>query len=128
MALYRVSLPDGSDYQIEAPEGASETSLILTAQQHARDERSAALKQRLADLRANAPKPETTVGGNVKEFFKGVVPGAVGLAETAGTGIAALLPDEAEKSTRATLKDMATAAKKPFEAAPGYEGLSLIHI
>jgi len=67
------------------------------------------------------PEPETTVGGNVKEFFKGVVPGAIGLAETAGTGIAALLPEETEKAARDKIKEIAGIAKKPFEAGRGYE-------
>ena len=122
MALYRVTLPDGSAYQVEAPDNASEQSLILTASQQAREQRSADIKRRMAEFnRQPEPIPETTFGGNVKEFFKGVVPGAIGLAETAGTGIAALLPDETEKSARDKIKEIAGIAKKPFEAAPGYE-------
>ena len=62
-----------------------------------------------------------TVMGSAKELFKGIVPGAVGLAETAGTGFASMLPDSAEKAVRSKVKEFATAAKKPFEAAPGYE-------
>jgi hypothetical protein len=65
--------------------------------------------------------PETTIGGQVKEAFKGLVPGAVGLLETAGAGAAALLPEDYERGTREQIKELATAAKKPFEAAPGYE-------
>jgi hypothetical protein len=122
MALYRVTLPDGSAYQVEAPDNASEQSLILTASRQAREQQSADLQKRMADFRNQPePAPETTFGGNVKEFFKGVVPGAIGLAETAGTGIAALLPDETEKSARDKIKEIAGIAKKPFEAAPGYE-------
>lgn len=86
------------------------------------EQRSQQLRQRLIDLQSRKPEVETTFGGNVKEAFKGVVPGAIGLLETAGTGIAALLPEETEKSVRGTIKDVAGAAKKPFEAAPGYEG------
>ena len=65
--------------------------------------------------------PETTLGGNIKEFGKGIVPGAIGLLESAGTGAAALLPEGMEKSARAGIQSAAAAAKKPFEAAPGYE-------
>jgi hypothetical protein len=43
------------------------------------------------------------------------------LLETAGAGAAALLPEEYEAPTREKIKELATAAKKPFEAAPGYE-------
>lgn len=67
-----------------------------------------------------APK-ETTFGGNVKEFFKGVVPGAIGLAESAAVGASALLPEDAEKATRQFVKETAASARKPFEAGAGYE-------
>ena len=54
------------------------------------------IESRLQQLRAEREdllKPKPTVGGQAKELFKGLVPGAVGLAETAGTGIASMLPD-----------------------------------
>jgi hypothetical protein len=70
-------------------------------------------------LGAGAPK--TTVLGNVKEAFKGLVPGAVGLLESAATGASALLPEDMEKSAREKIKSVATAVKEPFAAAPGYE-------
>ena len=65
--------------------------------------------------------PQTTFGGQVSEAFKGVVPGAIGLLETAGAGAAALLPEDYERGTRQQIEELATAAKKPFAAAPGYE-------
>jgi hypothetical protein len=64
---------------------------------------------------------ETTIGGQAKELVKGVVPGTIGLLETAGVGASALLPDEYETKTREFIKGAAAAGKKPFEAAPGYE-------
>lgn len=66
-------------------------------------------------------KKEPTIGGQAKEFLKGAVPGGIGFLETAGTGISALLPQEQELATRRAIKEYATAARKPFEAAPGYE-------
>ena len=48
--------------------------------------------------------PETTIGGQVKEAFKGLVPGAVGLLETAGAGAADLLPEDYERGTREQIK------------------------
>lgn len=122
MPLYEITAPDGKVYEIEGPAGASERDLVLATQRHIRDQQSADIKRRMAEFRNQPePTPETTFGGNVKELFKGVVPGAIGLAETAGTGIAALLPDETEKSAREKIKEIAGIAKKPFEAAPGYE-------
>jgi len=122
MPLYEITAPDGSVYEIEGPEGASQQSLILAAKRYEREQRSAEIQRRLIEARQRpTPTPETTVGGNVKEFFKGVVPGAIGLAETAGTGIAAMLPEETERAAREKIKGVAGAAKKPFEAGAGYE-------
>jgi hypothetical protein len=69
-----------------------------------------------------ATLPETTVGGSVREFFKGLAPGAVGLLESAATGASALLPEDMEKAARERIASVAGAAKAPFAAAPGYEG------
>lgn len=68
-----------------------------------------------------AEKPKTTVAGHAKEFVKGVLPGAVGMLESAATGAAAMLPEDMEKAAREKIAAAAAAAKKPFEAAPGYE-------
>ena len=122
MPLYEITAPDGKVYEIEGPAGASERDLVLATQRHIREQQTADIERRRAALMNRPPEaPETTVGGNVKEFFKGVVPGAIGLAETAGTGIAALLPDDTEKSAREKIKEIAGIAKKPFEASAGYE-------
>jgi hypothetical protein len=122
MPLYEITAPDGSTYEIEGPENASQQSLILAAKRHERQQRSDEIQRRLAELRNQPePKPETTFGGSVKEFGKGLVPGAVGLLETAGTGIASMLPESTEKAAREKIKEIAGIAKKPFEAAPGYE-------
>jgi hypothetical protein len=67
------------------------------------------------------PKPETTTLGHIKEFGKGLVPGAIGLVESALVGGSALLPEEAEKNIRADISRIAGAAKRPFAAAEGYE-------
>ncbi len=67
------------------------------------------------------PAPKTTLGGEVKEFLKGIPAGAIGLGETAIAGASALLPEEYEKAVRESVGTGAAALKKPFEAAPGYE-------
>jgi hypothetical protein len=74
----------------------------------------------LIDYLSKKP-PETTMLGGAKELFKGLVPGAVGLVESAATGASALLPEDMEKSAREKIKSVATAAKEPFKAAAGYE-------
>jgi hypothetical protein len=108
MPLYEIAGPDGKIYEIEGPAGATREEVI------------AAIQARLAS-RPTTPTPEPTIGGQIKEGFKGLVPGAIGLLETAGAGAAALLPDEYEAGARETISRVAAAAKKPFEAAPGYE-------
>ena len=126
MPQYRVTLPDGSQYKVTAPEGTSEDAIRAAAQQQAAQERYRSSLSRLEELRRPvaappAAPPETTFGGNVKEFFKGLAPGAVGLGETAATGLAALLPDEAEKAVRGKVGELAQAARAPLAAEAGYE-------
>ncbi len=99
---YTVNLPDGRS--VKFPDDIP------------KDQAAAIIKKQF-----NFAAPETTVAGNVKEFFKGVVPGAVGLVEGAVTGASAMLPEEYEKATRAKTKEIASTIKAPFTAAPGYE-------
>jgi hypothetical protein len=100
---YTVALPDGRT--VEFPDDLP------------KDKAAAIIRQQFPELGA----PKTTAFGQVKEGFKGLVPGAVGLLESAATGASALLPESMEKSARETIKSAATAAKAPFAAAPGYE-------
>jgi len=65
--------------------------------------------------------PKTTIGGNVKELFKGLVPGAVNMTQSAVAGAASLLPEEQEQSVRETTRNIADSIRKPFAASPGYE-------
>ena len=66
-------------------------------------------------------KKEVTVGGQTKEFFKGLAPGAINLVESAAIGAASLLTDDTAKAARAGIASLASSAKKPFEAEAGYE-------
>tara|TARA_B110000503_G_scaffold19063_1_gene28351 strand:- start:39 stop:6650 length:6612 start_codon:yes stop_codon:yes gene_type:complete len=99
-------------------------SVQAQSPQRLREERYAEEDRVMAERRAarqQAPEEETTFGGNVLEAAKGVIPGAVGLLETAGTGIASMFDEDTEKAARESIKNIAGIAKKPFEAAPGYE-------
>ena len=109
MPLYSIKGPDGNTYQIEGPEGATREQIID------------AIQYKLGRQAKPAAKPETTFGGSVKEFFKGLAPGAVGLVESAAVGASALLPKDTEESARKRIAEIAGAAKAPFAAAPGYE-------
>lgn len=99
---YTVALPDGRT--VEFPDEVP------------KDKAAAIIRQQFPAL-----APQTTALGHAKELVKGVVPGAVGMLETAATGASALLPDEMEKAAREKIASVASAAKAPFAAAPGYE-------
>lgn len=77
--------------------------------------------QSVSSEAAKPAAPETTAFGQVKEAVKGLAPGAIGLLESAATGASALLPEDMEKAAREKIASVAGAAKKPFEAAAGYE-------
>jgi hypothetical protein len=100
---YTVALPDGRT--VEFPDDLP------------KDKAAAVIRQQFPNLGA----PETTAFGQVKEGVKGILPGAIGLLESAATGASAMLPEDMEKSAREKIKSVATAAKEPFAAAPGYE-------
>jgi len=108
MAQY-LPLPDGSSVTIR--EGESPQEAWARAQR---------MYPEAFAPRAEAKK-ETTVGGQAKEFFKGLAPGAINLVESAAVGASALLPEETEKAARSGIASLASAAKKPFEASAGYE-------
>jgi len=105
MPRYVVTMPDGKKYAINGPAGASQAEVI------------AAVQRRIGATE----EAETSLRGEIKEAFKGVVPGAAGLLETAATGAAALLPEEAEMAVRGKAAELAGAAREAFKAAPGYE-------
>ena len=104
MAKYEVDVGD-STYEVDAP-----------------DERTAWAWANMTH-KGGAPKEKDkqTIGGNLKEFGKGLLPGGIGLLETAGVGASALLPEEEEKAARQFIQEKATAGKQAFAAAPGYE-------
>ena len=104
MAKYEVDVGD-STYEVDAPD--EKTAWAWANMTH----------------KGGAPKEKDkqTIGGNLKEFGKGLLPGGIGLLETAGVGASALLPEEEEKAARQFIQKNATAGKQAFAAEPGYE-------
>ena len=70
---------------------------------------------------AKPAEPETTVGGQAKEFFKGIPAGAVSMLKQAGVGLSSALPLPARVPTREAVQETAAPAEEYFKAAPGYE-------
>lgn len=110
MPLYEVDIPGRGRFRINSPTELTDQQVyaaVLQAQQPAP---------------TPAPTPaEPTLGGQIKEAFKGLIPGAIGLGESAAVGASALLPEEQEQAVRQYVKEAAAGLRKPFEAAPGYE-------
>lgn len=102
MPLYEITGPDGRVYEIEGPEGATREQVIQAVM-----------------AKMPAPTPERTFGGNVKEFFKGIPAGFVGTLGTAGEGLAALLPESAEKPVVEAIRKGVDILSP--DAAAGYE-------
>ncbi len=67
------------------------------------------------------PTPPTTIGGELVEVLKGLPRGAVGLLETAASGAAALLPDQAERELRGEITEFFQPAREALAPAAGYE-------
>jgi hypothetical protein len=103
MPVFNVRAPDGSLLKINGPEDATDAELIQIAE------------------RNYQPKKERTLGGNLKELGKGLIPGGIGLLETAGIGASALLEDDKEKIARKFIKEKAAAGKEYFAPEAGYE-------
>jgi hypothetical protein len=108
MPIYKMSAPNGRVYSVEGPEGASDADIARAI-------------IGLYPESTQPPPPEPTFGGYVREAAKGVPAGAVGLLESAATGIATLLPEEQERSVRESITRMGAAARAPFAPQPGYE-------
>ena len=106
---------------VEAARRLAQVAASMQTVTSSYDQEIADSQRRIEELRAQKIVPETTFGGNLKEFGKGFLPGAVGLLESAGTGISALLPEDTEKAAREKIKEIADIARKPFEAGEGYE-------
>lgn len=111
MPAYQVTGPDGKKYRVNVPEGASSQDAIAYVYDTYYS-RGAAPKE---------PEPERTIGGYAKEAVKGLIPGLVGLGETAITGAAALLPEGAEEAVRKPVEEFAAGVRETFAPAAGYE-------
>lgn len=126
MALYEITAPNGSTYQIEGPDNAPEAELIRAAKKYEQEQKREEFRRRREAIereRTAVPPapPETTVLGQIGEIPKALGRGAVGLGEAAGVGIAAALPEDMEKSARESIKDIATGARSFLKPKEGYE-------
>ncbi len=70
-------------------------------------------------IKENILPPKTSAAGYVRETLKAIPRGAVRGLETAGLGLAALLPEETEKAAREKIQSVAE--RLAPSVAPGYE-------
>lgn len=110
MPIFEVNGPDGRKFRVNTPKGSSSDDAI-----------DYVMETYYAPQKAKKPPAEPTIGGQIKEAVKGVIPGAIGLAEQAAVGASALLPDQYEAGAQEAIRGVAAAAKKPFAPEAGYE-------
>jgi hypothetical protein len=117
MPIARVRLPDGRIGRFEVDEGLApeDVEQYIAGMFPPPDE------QLSTPVEQKRTTPATTISGEVLEVLKGIPSGAVGLLQSAATGAAALLPDQAERAVRGQIEDIAGSLREPFEAAAGYE-------
>lgn len=106
-----VRLPDGTIVR-NVPEGTTKAELIDRLRRNGYD---------VSALEPSKEKPETTVLGEAKEFAKGVLPGAVGLLESAITGASAILPEETEREVRRGTAEYFRPVREALAPEAGYE-------
>ena len=125
MALYTLTLRDGSTLDVEAPEGASREDLARAASQQARrqsyegtpyGDRLAAREGRIAAAQENAAAKraayeatfdEPDESGFIGDLVGGFGAGVVGLGEQAALGAATLMDEEQELAARERIKGLA---------------------
>jgi hypothetical protein len=122
MALYEITLRDGSTLQVEAPENASQEELLRRAnrQRRCRVCRSAVrvakrnAKRGLPNLDAMRPPPPEEETGFFGDLTGGFASGVVGVGETAALGAATLLDEEQELAARSRIQSAASALRPSF--------------
>lgn len=113
MPLYTVTGPDGREYSIEGPEGATEAqvqqAVAFRLMEQRRQEQQSSLDELYAQetaLRAQEVEEEAGLGENI---LSGLGAGAVGIFETAALGAATLLEEGNELEARRIIQEAADA-------------------
>jgi hypothetical protein len=114
MPIARANLKDGTTLDYYVPEGT-------TAEERLSIYAPAALEKVAMGVDPLEP-PETTLGGYVGEIGRGLASGAAGLVESAATGAAFLLPEEAEQAARQAIAEKGAEVQRGLLPAAGYEG------
>jgi hypothetical protein len=113
MPIARANLKDGTTLDYYVPEGT-------TAEERLSIYAPAALEKVAMGIDPLEP-PETTLGGYVGEIGRGLASGAAGLVESAATGAAFLLPEEAEQAARQAIAEKGAEVQRGLLPAAGYE-------
>jgi hypothetical protein len=110
MPTYQITGPDGTDYEIDGPEGATREQIIGAIQYQLE---IAEIDRQAQPLPAYRPTEEED--GFFETIGKGVVEGYSGTIEAASLGAATLLNEEDELAARKIIQELGEAAK--FESA-----------
>jgi len=119
MPSYQVNIPNKGAFRVDSPVPLTDDEAIARVLRSIEPEPEPEL---VPELEPELPDP--TFGGALKETVKGVGRGFVGSLETAGKGLAALLPESAETPVVSGLEAVSEALSP--ELAPEYrdaEGL-----
>ena len=114
-----VRLPDGTIIN-NVPDNITQTELLARLKKAGYDVDTMMSGKKPEEAPAKK-EPERTLGGYAKEAVKGLIPGLVGMGETAITGAASLLPEGAEQAIRKPTEEFAAGVRETFAPAPGYE-------
>lgn len=122
---YVVALPDGRSVEFPDDISPEQAEQILRKQFFGAAAGAAPMAPREQQLSRppiqNLTTPATTISGEVLEVLKGLPRGAIGLLESAATGAAAILPDEAEREARASVAEFFRPAREELAPEAGYE-------
>ena len=116
MALYEVTGPDGKQYEVEGPAGATDAQIINAVTSQLREQERIALEERLAQQQERTTaalfaQEDEEDAGFLENIATGLGAGAVNVGESALLGAIAPLDEGAELAAREKIQAAADALR-----------------